>query len=203
LQADNCLYPCPLIDMEKLSRKEQIKEAAARMFRIRGYTATSMRDIAAELQMEAPSLYNHIKGKQEILKELLMTIAHAFTDGMAEVRTSKLNSIQQLERLIKLHVEITLDYTDAAALITNEWVHLEGKEGIEFKSLKDKYEEDFKEVVQQCHDQGYIVAVDVELTVFSILSTLRWLYSWCQKNEDVNKMPLEQSMVDLLVPYSS
>ena len=186
--------------MDGLSRREQIKKVAARLFRKRGYKATSMRDIATQMGMEAPSLYNHISGKPQILEELLMMIAHAFTDGMKDIAGSSLTSIEKLERLIGLHVDITIDHTDAVSLLTNEWVHLEGKSSSRFGKLKDDYEGDFRKVLKACIRDGHLTDVNVELAMFSILSSLRWLYSWYSKNPSVNKIELEREMVKLLIP---
>jgi len=187
----------------KLSRKEQIKTVAARLFRKRGYTATSMRDIASELSMEAPSLYNHISGKQQLLEELLMMVAEAFTAGMKEVKESKLDNIEKLEHLIRLHVDITVSHTDAVSLLTNEWVHLEGDMASTFAKLKDKYEEDLRKIMKACIKDGSLEQVNVDLALFSMLSTLRWLYSWYTRNPNVNKIELEREMVRLLVPRKS
>ncbi|NNC84028.1 MAG: TetR/AcrR family transcriptional regulator [Flavobacteriales bacterium] len=186
--------------MKGLSRKEQIKWAAASMFRKRGFKATSMRDIAAGMGMEAPSLYNHISSKQEILSELLMTIAHHYTDGMEEIKHAPLTASEKLERLIKLHVDIAVDHTDAVSLLINEWVHLEGPIADEFNALKDGYEKDFKGILAQSLKERKVPEVDVDLALFSILSTLRWLYSWYSRNPGINRIELEQQMVRLLVP---
>jgi len=186
--------------MERLSRKEQIKVIAASLFRKRGYTATSMRDIATEIGMEAPSLYNHIKGKQQILSEIIMTVAHAFTRGMTEIRTSSISSIDQLERIVILHVDITIDHTDAVSMLTKEWVHLEGEVASEFSRLKADYEAQCREVLQACIDEGQLQPVHVDIALFSMLSTLRWLYSWYSYNRSVDRKELEDEMVKLLIP---
>ncbi len=189
--------------MGELTRKEQIKAKAAHMFRKKGYVATSMRDIAAEMNMEASSLYNHISGKQQILEELLMMVAQAFTQGMAVVKSAKLTNSERLERLVKLHVDITVDHTDAVSMLTNEWVHLEGYVAEEFKALKVKYEKDMKKIVNTAIKEGQLADVNTDLALFSMLSTLRWLYSWYSKNPTVNRIELEQEMVRLLIPKAS
>lgn len=55
----------------KISTRDRILEAASRLFTERGYAATSVRDIAAEIGIANPSLYYHFKSKSEILIELL------------------------------------------------------------------------------------------------------------------------------------
>ena len=51
--------------------KEEILDAAAQIFRIKGYHATSMSDIAGAVNLQKASLYHHVSSKQEILLALL------------------------------------------------------------------------------------------------------------------------------------
>lgn len=185
--------------MAKLTRKEEIKLCAARLFRKRGYTASSMRDIAKELGIEAPSLYNHIKGKQEILQELLLELAYGFSTEMTHISQSKLKSIDKLERLVKLHVDMTIQHTDAISLITSDWVHLEEPAFSEFVKMRDDYEKKFKKIIRKSIKEGDLESVDVEVTLFSMLSTLRWLYSWLLKHKKINPIELEQGMIQNLI----
>jgi TetR/AcrR family transcriptional regulator, cholesterol catabolism regulator len=189
-----------IIGAMSLSRKDQIKQTAAKMFRKRGYQATSMRDIAKELGMEAPSLYNHIRSKQQILSELLLMVADEFTQGMAKVKRSVGPESAQLEQLVKLHVDITMEHSDAVSLLTGEWVHLEKEVAEEFIKKRDAYEQDFRTILKASIEKGHLEKVDVELALFSILSTLRWLYSWCGRNPEVNRRKLEKQMVKILLP---
>ncbi|MEM7161140.1 MAG: TetR/AcrR family transcriptional regulator [Bacteroidota bacterium] len=185
--------------MNKLSRREEIKACAARLFRKRGYQATSVRDIAAALGIEAPSLYNHINSKKEILEELLIHMGEEFIGGMNEIKNAPISSLQKLERLVALHVRLTIENTDSISLITSEYVHLEGDCRLAYFKLRDAYEKDFRSILLTCIDEGEIKDVNIDLALFSMLSTLRWLYSWYSKNTDINPIALEQEMIKNLI----
>ena len=48
------------------NRKQEIIEKATALFQKQGYSATSMRDLASFIGMEAASLYSHIKSKEDV-----------------------------------------------------------------------------------------------------------------------------------------
>ena len=61
-----------------INRKDQIIEAAALLFKKKGYAGTTMRDLAAELGIEAASIYHHIKSKEELLEVICFEMANKF-----------------------------------------------------------------------------------------------------------------------------
>lgn len=79
-------------------RALDVREAALTLFARRGYHGTTMNDIADLMGLRAPSLYNHIASKQEILRDImfrteteLLAEFHAATDGIDDV-TERLHS---------------------------------------------------------------------------------------------------------------
>ena len=71
--------------MAKLTKKEIIFQAAARLFKDYGYQATSMRQLAKEVGLEASSLYSHISSKQELLAQICMSEANKYLNHMNKV----------------------------------------------------------------------------------------------------------------------
>lgn len=181
------------------SRRTEILEKAAFLFHKKGYSATSVRDIAREMGMESASLYNHIKSKQEILQAHLLPLAKRYVKGINEIEASPLNSLQKLERIIADQVRITIENTDGVSLIPSEWVHLDGGTLEEFITLRNDYEKTFKSILKQAIDDGHLKKVDVEIATFSILSTLRLLFSWYSKNKEINPLALENELVTNLI----
>ena len=92
--------------MPKETRKQEIIRVAAKLFKSKGYSAVTMRDLAKAMDIKAASLYNHISSKQAILQDIIIAIAEDFTTGMQNIMNSDTNSIGKLEQIISLHVKI-------------------------------------------------------------------------------------------------
>ncbi|WP_185154482.1 TetR/AcrR family transcriptional regulator [Fulvivirga sp. M361] len=182
-----------------LSRKESIQRIGSNLFRKHGYTTTSMQDIASEIGIKPASLYNHIKSKHEILVHLLMQGANLFVDGMQEIKSSSLRSIEKLERLIGLHVHLSVEHTDLMALMMVEWRHLENPEREQYAALRENYEANFRNILVQAMQEGDIREIDTEIALFSILTTLQRFYSWYDKHSDLNSLDLEKHLIQCLL----
>lgn len=173
------------------SRKQQILEEAARLFRKKGFKGTSLQQIAQAVGMESPSLYNHIKSKQELLSILLMGNARLFNQRIQEIHDSRLSVLDKIDRVISLHIELTVNNPDAMSLMLNEWTHLEDVDKLEYVKLRDSYENQFKQILEQAMDNGEVVHMDLNFMMFMILSTLRSLYAWCARYRNYNRLEME------------
>ncbi|MDN3724416.1 TetR/AcrR family transcriptional regulator [Aequorivita sp. SDUM287046] len=185
--------------MKTISRKEEIIQVASRLFYEKGYKTVSMRDIATAMDIKAASLYNHINGKQEILSEIILKVAEEFTVGMENVVSEKISAIEKVEKVIEMHIDITVNYSEALAALNNDWMHLEKSNLSAFVKMREDYEENFRKIIKQGIEMGEIKAHHPEVILFSILSTLRTLYLWYQKRGKLDMNILKRDMVAVLI----
>ncbi|WP_134200947.1 TetR/AcrR family transcriptional regulator [Meridianimaribacter flavus] len=184
--------------MKNETRKDEIIKTAAKLFKEKGYSAVTMRDLATEMGMKAASLYNHINSKQQILKEIIISLAEEFTTGLQEIQKSNKSNIEKLRDIVKLHVNITSHNTYGMASLNNDWMHLEEK--LEYYlQLRSNYEDEFRNIIQQGIKKEEIINENIEVMLFSILSTLRSLYLWIPKKEDLNPEELSQQLSEVLI----
>ena len=182
-------------------RQKEILAKSARLFRKKGYAATSIRDIADEVGMKSASLYNHIDSKQEILQSLLLPIAKIYVTSIDRVHESKVPAIKKLEQIIRDQITITIENPDAVSLVPDQWVFLENDDKKdnygydEYVHLRNHYEKLFIEIFQQAIDEKDLKPVHIEIACFSILSTLRRLYSWYARHRTIDQAVLEQELM--------
>ena len=73
------------------------------MFKDKGFAASSMRDLAETVGIEAASLYNHIRSKNEMLESICFDVANRFTIFMDEIESISQGSIKKIETLLRFH----------------------------------------------------------------------------------------------------
>lgn len=183
----------------KLTRKQEILTIASRLFKERGYNAVSMRDIAKAMDMKAASLYNHISGKQEILSTLILEVAKEFTKAMNAITAETLAPLKQIEKVIEIHIDITVTYSENIAALNNDWMHLEGSALKNVIRMREAYEENFRSIIKKGISEGVFKQQHPEVILFSILSTLQTLYLWNEKRGKMDVNLLKKDMVAVLI----
>lgn len=184
--------------MKPETRKEEIVNTAAKLFKEKGFSAVTMRDIAKSMGIRAASLYNHISSKQEILSNIIIALAEEFTEGMDHIKSTDNATIDKLKSIIELHVNITTNRPDGMASLNNDWMHLEDHLDYYLK-LRLAYEDNFRQIIIQGIENGELVDSNAEIMLFSILSTLRSLYIWIPVKEDLQHSNLAKHLSNVLL----
>lgn len=183
----------------KPTRKTEIINVSAKLFKEKGYSAVTMRDIALAMDIKAASLYNHIKSKQEILILIIIEIAEEFTINMNEIVASDISTIKKIEKVIDLHIDITLRNPEALACLNNDWMHLEDSDLNYFIKMREDYEQNFRAIIKNGILNKEIQNLNIEVIIFSTLSTLRTLYLWYDKTKNLNEKVLKNNMKKVLL----
>ncbi len=188
--------------MERIAidnRKSQILKAAGKCFANGGFNGTSVRDIAAEVGIEAASLYGHFSGKDELLKEICFSKASAFENAIAEVNDLYFNAAEKLLMAIMLHVKIITDDVNAAHVFLNEWKHLKNSDLDDFKKLRHNYEEAFKQIILDGENENIFHASDKQFAVLTILSSVNWISEWYKPEGKLKPEEIAHKITDFIL----
>lgn len=185
--------------LENLSRKEQVIRAAAELFRNKGYAATSMRDLAQALGIEAASLYSHISSKEEILRTLCFDMARQFLQSLGEVEKKDISHSEKLRQGIIGHVEVMAQDLTASAVFMNEHRHLSGNYLRTFLYKRINYINRFKKIIEDGIQAGEFKPVDTKLAVMTLFSSLNWMPNWYDPVKTINPEELGEQLADMLI----
>ena len=185
--------------VESASRKDQVIRTAAELFKVKGYAATSMRDLAHAMGIEAASLYSHIKSKEEILNILCFDMARQFIEALNQVEKKDISHSDKLREGIIAHVNVMVRDLTASAVFMNEHRHLNQPHLKEFLFKRISYINRFKRMIENGIQDGEFKPVDTKLAVMTLFSSLNWMPNWYDPVKTINPEQLGEQLADMLI----
>jgi AcrR family transcriptional regulator len=184
---------------KKASKKEFILLRASAMFREKGFPATSMRDLAETVGIEAASLYNHIQSKSEILQEIVFRIATDCNLHLESLDESHKDSISKIESLIRFHVQMMINRYDDYCVMINEWIHLPEPYLTNFISQRRSYVQKMEAIIEEGGRNKELRPVLPYVAMLTILSSVRGLEFWHRSSKKISPETMEDNMVNHLI----
>lgn len=184
---------------KKASKKDFIVQKAASMFREKGFPATSMRDLAESVGIEAASLYNHIQSKSEILQQIISRISDDCNNHLDQLDDAGLSGLQKIESVIRFHIRMMLDRFEDYHVMINEWIHLEEQFLTSFINQRRNYVQRLERIISEGIKVKEIKSVLPYVAVLTILSAVRGLEFWHRSQKHYSPEELEENMVSYLI----
>jgi AcrR family transcriptional regulator len=181
------------------TRKEVILLKAAQLFREKGFAATSMRDLAEHVGVEAASLYNHINSKAEILQEICFKIANKFMSHIEEVTARECSAIEKMEDILRFHIRQMIHCYEEVYVSDREWKHLEDPYLFNFQNQRRTYRQRMASIIEEGIAKGQIKKIDAPTAVLIVLHAVSGIESWHRSKQKINAEMLEHNMVLIMV----
>jgi AcrR family transcriptional regulator len=181
------------------NRKDLIVKAGAALFREKGFGAASMRDLAETLGIEAASLYNHIRSKNEILESICFNVANRFNTHLDEIETSSNTPLKKIETLLRFHIQQMLDNYEEVIVSDREWKHLEDPYLSNFRTQRRNYRKRLAAIIEDGIKKGEIKKIDAPTAVVILLQAVSGIESWHRSTAKISGGELEDNMVLILV----
>jgi AcrR family transcriptional regulator len=182
------------------TRKDVIIAKAAKLFREKGFSATSMRDLAEHVGVEAASLYNHISSKAEILQEICFKTANNFMSHIEEVdATPNTSAIEKIQAILRFHIKQMLDNYEEVYVSDREWKHLTDPYLSNMQTQRRAYRQRIASIIEEGIRKGDIKQIDAPTAVLIMLHAVSGIESWHRSKKKIAGEVLEDNMVQILV----
>ena len=159
-------------------REAELHAAATRLFRQRGFHATSMQDLGEALGMNRGSLYHYISAKDELLWAILTRALDRLEERVLPILAADAPPIDRLTDAIREHLRVAADHADELSLIQIEWRALDRKRQAEMIRRRDAYEARWRSTLEAGIADGSLRSFDVRLAGIGILSACNWFTQW-------------------------
>jgi len=175
----------------------KMRAAALRLFARHGYAAVSMRQIAAEVGVQAGALYLYTPDKQSLLfalmrehmEELLSACAAEGEGGDARAR---------LERFARFHIRFHLTRPDAVFIAYMELRSLEPENFRAIEALRRRYEDRLEAILRDGVAAGQFTVPDIRLAAMALIAMLTGVNTWYREGGRLSRDKVEEIYWDMV-----
>ncbi|HEY8496344.1 MAG TPA: TetR/AcrR family transcriptional regulator [Limnochordales bacterium] len=180
-------------------REREILAVAARLFREKGYHATSMQDLAEAVGMNRGSFYYYIRTKEDLLYRVMRDAMCAFIDALAPVLAAPLDPREKLRRAVATHLQVLSARTDAVAVLLHELKSLSPERQRDIVALRDEYEGAIRRLLAEGADAGVFALESPKLAGFAVLAVMNWPYHWYRDTGEKRPDELAETFANILL----
>jgi AcrR family transcriptional regulator len=181
-------------------REQQVRAAALRLFRDKGYHATSMRDIAAEVGINKGSLYSYIRSKEDLL---IPFFERAMGLLLAEIEAisadDSLSPTERLKKAIKAHILNVTDNLDILTVYLSEWRQLTTDSLTTVRQQRERYAALFLAIVEDGVKRGEFRAIDPRISALGMIGMCNYLFRWYRPDGRLKPEQIADELTDMLL----
>ncbi|AUC96911.1 TetR/AcrR family transcriptional regulator [Bradyrhizobium sp. SK17] len=157
---------------------EAIRKAGVRLIFEHGYEAMSLRQLAAEVGIQAGSLYNHISTKQDLLFDLVQDHINDLLRELDLALAGKADPVERLRAFVAFHVTYHMTRKREVFIANSELRSLDAKNYDAVVALRGAYEQRLAQILADGLADGVFEVVDIQVATFAIIALLTGLCTW-------------------------
>lgn len=168
------------------NRREQILEIATHLFQ-KGFRATSLDHVAAEMGVTRPALYYYFRSKEDLLAAIYDRAVGVLIDRAAELFAQGLEPDALLRKLIEVHVRTMLQERPIVSVYFQEKDSLGEAASRSVKAKEVAFTKMMASTIRAGQAKGIFLPGKPELIVNAILGMLIWVYEWYRPERHVEE----------------
>ena len=165
-------------------QKDRMLRAAAQCFNQKGYSGSSLKDVANILGLTDAALYYYVKNKEELVYLCYVRAGEVGRESMDRAVAEGSCGLDTVTRYIRYHVEAMTGERGPVAIMS-EIPSLEPKHRDRVLQISRDHSKRFEAVLEQGIDDGSIAPCDVRMTGNAIMGALNWVPKWFHGDADV------------------
>jgi AcrR family transcriptional regulator len=190
----------PTSEQQSRPREAELHRTATRLFRERGFHATSMQDLGEALGMNRGSLYHYIASKDDLLWSIVSGALDRLSATVLPVLEADASGSDRLRRAIVAHLTFAAEYRDELSLIQIELRSLPPERRQAIVARRDRYERHWRDAIEAAIAEGSMRSIDVRLAGIAILSACNWFTQWYRADGSMSVDEIATAFADLFLP---
>lgn len=174
----------------------RIRAAAERLFARHGYAAVSMRQIAAEVGVQAGALYLYTPDKQSLLADLMRDHLDGLLAAL-DALPAVTGAVARLDQFARFHIGYHIERPDAVFVAYMELRNLEPENFAAIEALRRRYEDRLEAILRDGRSAGQFALPDTKLATLALIAMLTGVTNWYREGGRLGRAEVEGIYADM------
>lgn len=183
---------------DRREKRDALLLAAVRMFNDRGFTATSLEDVAASLGVTKPVIYHHLGNKDQVLFECVRLGLEELRVAAALSRTVSGNGLDRLRVFLCRYARIIMGEFGRCVIRTGDET-LSPQARARFRTLKREIDDALCDAIADAAADGSAAVPDVRVAAFAFAGALNWSARWFVADGPMPAEDMAAALVETLI----
>jgi AcrR family transcriptional regulator len=158
-------------------KRDRMLRAAAQCFNLKGYSGTSLKDVADILGLTDAALYYYVRNKEELVYLCYVRAADVGREAMRQATEEGGTGFEIIVRYLSCHIETMVGDRGPIAIMS-EIPSLKPEHRDKVLELSRKHSTAFEALLERGIQDGSIASCDVRMTGNAIMGSLNWIPKW-------------------------
>lgn len=179
--------------------RDDILDAAAQVFRQKGFHGASMADIAGAVNLQKASLYHHVSSKQEILLALLDRALDMLFEQMVTFAEQPVSADKKMRQMVHAYLHLLAENSDLSSVLLFEHRSLEPDQHARHIPNRDRFETLWRDVLDDGVRTEIFDCSDTALATRALMGVLNWTLTWYRPEGSLSIEQIADHYTDLLL----
>src|SRR5699024_3144009 len=195
-----CKYKVALREQKTARKKEEIIQAAVSVFMEKGYTGTTMEDVAANLLMTKGSVYYYFKDKQELLYQSQKMLLEKSIENIEAIKQAQdLPVIERLRKSMIVHLKYLISERSGFETMVDPERYFAETQVEKIIKLRNNYEKNFDQLITEGIEGNVFASLDIKIVRNIILGAMNWVIQWYSPKGEKDESDIAELISDYLL----
>jgi AcrR family transcriptional regulator len=160
-----------------------LREAALTLMARHGYDAVTMRQLAAEVGVQAAALYRYFPTKEDLLFTLMREHMEGLLAAWEKARPSSPAPAARLSAFVRNHIRFHVERRHSTHVSNMELRSLSRERLTSMLRLRSAYEKELRQILRDGAEDGTFAVEEPALTAMAIIQMITGVIVWFRPDE--------------------
>lgn len=167
-------------------QKARMLRAAAQCFNQKGYSGTSLRDVADVLGLTDAALYYYVRNKEALVYLCYIRAADLGGEALDRAKAEGKDGLDTILRYFRYHIEMMVGERGPIAIMS-EIPSLKPEHRDEVMERSRQHSASFEALLQSGIEDGSVAPCNVRMTGNAIMGSINWIPKWFHGDPELAK----------------